>query len=108
MVGPDCFGDVEFASQPQYGDGRVDERRKNTCGGADKDPVAGFPVLHVHDVVERLNDPEASDDLVDPFRGALVGVEAGDQVDDLDGWLPALGPHGGVGEVADLLGHWPG
>ena len=59
-------------------------------------------------VVECLNGQVTSDDVVDPCRWALVCVEAGDQVDDLDGWLFTLGSYGRAGELADLLGSGPG
>ena len=38
--------------------------------GAEANPVADFPEYNVPGVVECLNSPVTSDDLVDPLRGA--------------------------------------
>lgn len=57
--------------------------------------------------MERLDGPGASNGLIDPFRRALVGIEAGGQADDFDSWLFTVGSYNGAGELPDLLGCGP-
>lgn len=109
VVGSSGFGDVGSPRHPEGSDDRVGQRGDDPRSIADTDPVRALSERFVSDGMELVfNIPVTSNDFVDTLRRGLVSVQAGDDINHLDGGHLVVAAFGGAGQASDLFRPGPG